>query len=629
MADSEKALRASINRIADQLCQAVDGNYDFHVNASSDDLDIQKLSVLSNFVLESVRRNLTELEGVRHDLQQRVEDRTRQLDRIIKGANDGVWEWDLASNELTVSERWRTMSGCEHWPGTFDADAWLARMHPEDRGPFRTAVLQHTSGVSERFSAQYRLENGRGGFRWMVARGICDHDPASGEPRLMAGTQSDITEQKFVHSASGLANKDYLRLVLQHRLAPPDGPAPSLIVIRLSNLPLVRENLRSQEEGELGAAIRRRLETCMVPSDLVARLVDGTPAMLVHQTDAQELEQRACTVLQAFDEPVTLSRRSVWLTASIGIVQSHETVGRDADAMLQGAHTLLRHMRQRATGHITFFQRSMHNEHARRLESEQLLRDALAQLWVEPFLQPLVDTVRGTITGFEALCRIRHPETGLVSPGEFIPVAEETGLIHPLSLQLLDQILPLLSDSRMTERYGNAFYISFNLSPVQLQDPHMGEEILERLRHSGVSPERLNIELTETAVMGDANTAIEIMERFATAGFAISLDDFGAGYSSLGLIRSLPLQQVKIDRSLVSSVDTDDEKRAILNMILSLCEQLDLTAVVEGVETETELACLAGMGAQLVQGFLFSRPLPPETLLDQVPPRGLLSAAGS
>lgn len=394
---SERRLRDSINQIADQLCQAIDGQYDFHVGTATDDLDIQKLSVLSNFVLESVRRNIRELEQTRDQLEQRVAERTRRLDLIIQGANDGVWEWDLERDLLKVSERWLSMGGCQPLGSEFAPVHWLMRIHEQDRGRFTSEMLRHANGLSSRFSCEYRLEDGRGGFRWMVARGICDFDPGTGRPRLMAGTQSDITEQKFMDTATGLPNADYLEVVLDQRLA------------------------------------------------------------------------------------------------------------------------------------------------------------------------------RGA---------------------------------------------------------GEDFTISINLSPVQMHDPALARELLEALSAAGVGPGRLKVELTETAVMADPGIAVAVMKELRRAGVAVVLDDFGAGYSSLGYIRDLPLDQLKIDRSLVSGLDQDEEKRAILDMILTLCDRLHLSVVVEGIETELELACLLGMGAHIGQGFLFSKPLPASELLLRVPRSGLLSLTG-
>lgn len=625
--ESERRLRDSINQIADQLCQAIDGQYDFHVGSATEDLDIQKLSVLSNFVLESVRRNIRELEQTRDQLEQRVAERTRRLDLIIQGANDGVWEWDLEQDLLKVSERWLSMAGCQDLGAEFAPIHWLMRIHEQDRGRFTSEMLRHANGLSSRFSCEYRLEDGRGGFRWMVARGICDFDPATGQPRLMAGTQSDITEQKFMDTATGLPNADYLEVVLDQRLAHGAGEAGLLVVV-ISNLALVRDSLRGREERLLAREIRQRLDRCIRPGELVALLGDNSPALLVREHTEAGLQTLAQRILQQFDEPLMLEDRRIWLSLVLGIVPGGEGSFTNAADMLQATRTILRRARNSATGSLLVYHDEMRQRNRERLDAEQTLRNALRHGWVEPFLQPLVDLQQGVVTGFEALCRIRHPELGLISPSVFIPVAEETGLIRHLSADMLARTLPLLVDPRLLERYGNDFTISINLSPVQMHDPGLARELLKALETAGVGAGRLKVELTETAVMADPGIAVAVMKELRRSGVAVVLDDFGAGYSSLGYIRDLPLDQLKIDRSLVSGLDRDEEKRAILDMILTLCDRLRLSVAVEGIETELELACLLGMGAHIGQGFLFSRPLPASELLARVPRSGLLDLTG-
>lgn len=627
MSDSEKRLRESINQVADQLCMAIDGRYDFHVNTDSDDLDIQKLTVLSNFVLESVRRNILELEQTRDLLEERVEERTRRLDLIIRGANDGVWEWDFQTDELHVSRRWLTMFGGEHLGTRLSPDEWKQRIHPQDRDSFREAVLRHANGVDERFYCEYLLEDGRGGYRAMVARGICDRNPDTGEPRLMAGTQTDITIRKFVDPRTGLPNAAYLELVLSQRLDARDGQGVGLLMVVISNLALVRDSLRPHEERKLAREVRHRLDRCIQPGELVALLLDNTPVLLLNENSEAGLRNRARAVMQQFDEPLLIDERKIWLSLVVGAVPSDETRFDASTDMLQAARTMLRRVRTVGAGSFLVYQDEMRQRNRERLDAEQTLRNALRHHWVESFLQPLVNLQTGEVDAFEALCRIRHPELGLISPGLFIPVAEETGLIRNLSDEMLRLTLPLLNDPDLTRVYGPAFTISVNLSPAQLHDPRLAANLLSILAEAGADPRRLKVEITETAVMADADIALSVMKELRAEGMAVALDDFGAGYSSLGYLRQLPLDQLKIDRSLISGVDGDDEKRAILEMILTLCDRLDLSVVVEGIENERELSCVLGMGAHIGQGFLFSRPLPRDELVATVPRRGLLRPA--
>lgn len=626
MSDSEQRLRARINDIADQLCQAIDGRYDFHLSTDSDDLDVQKLSVLSNFVLESVRRNIQELERTRDQLEEKVQERTRRLDLIIQGANDGVWEWDFDQDQLQVSERWLAMSGCRDLGPRFRPSEWIMRMHPRDRGPFSEAMLNHANGLSERFSCEYRLQDGRGGYRWMVARGICEMDPVTGGPRRMSGTQADMTQQKFIDSTTRLPNAEYLDLVLQQRLAEGSGQAGLLVVV-FSNLALVRDSLTPAEERALVREVRQRLHRCLKPGELVALLADNTPALLIQDPDEDGLRTRAREVMQQFDESLLLNERRVWLSLVVGAIPGGEGRFSSSADMLQATRTMLRRVRNAATGSFLVYQDEMRQRNRERLDAEQSLRSALRHDWVEPFLQPLVNLQTGEVDAFEALCRIRHPDLGLISPGLFIPVAEETGLIGALSETMLLKTMPLMNDPLLTQVYGERFSVSINLSPAQLHDPSLADQLIQELQRAGVDPRRLKVEITETAVMADASIAMIVMKELRRAGISVALDDFGAGYSSLGYLRQLPLDQLKIDRSLVSGIDSDSEKRAIMEMILTLCERLSLSVVVEGIENERELGCLVGMGAHIGQGFLFSQPLPRDELVARVPRRGILALA--
>lgn len=623
MDESEKRLRTAINALADQLCEAVDGRYDFQVVTDSEDLDIQKLTVLSNFVLESARRSIDQQNLVLAELESRVAERTRRLDLIIQGTNDGVWEWDLKANELTVSNQWLAMSGVVDQGNVMAPEVWLDRIHESDRSAFKDAMMCHANGISPRFSVEYRLADGRGGFRWMVARGICDRDPVTGEPLLMAGTQADIT-QKFLDPASGLPSGEYLELVLEQRLADATAEPVSLILVMFTNLARVKETLRMSEEPVLARQVCRRMINCTRPGELVVKLADGIAAILVQESERGALRQRADQILARFEDSLEVDGRELWLSTVAGaLVVGQENLA-NVDDVLLAARTMMRELRDNVSGSFAFYQDTMRQQNRRRLETENTLRSALSYGWLESFLQPLVDLQNGEVTGFEGLCRIRHPKAGLMAPGEFIPIAEETGMIRALSDQMLAITIPMLQEPRMLARYGDQFTISVNLSPAQLHDQHLAEQILSLLNEVGAEPSRLKVELTETAVMADARIAMALMKELREAGVAVALDDFGAGYSSLGYLRSLPLDQIKIDRSLVSGADVDDEKRAILDMILTLCERLDLQVVVEGIENDLELSCLLGLGAHIGQGYLFSKPLPLDELVVKVPRVGLL-----
>ncbi|MAA64866.1 MAG: hypothetical protein CL581_08835 [Alteromonadaceae bacterium] len=443
---------------------------------------------------------------------------------------------------------------------------------------------------------------------------------------LLSHLDQSLHDPQYIDADTGFANVDYLERHLSTALgAEPHSPL-TLALLNIPNCPLIAATLDAQENRQLRLALRQRLTRTLQPRELIASLPDGTLAFVFHTTDESALYERAEHIMNAMDDPFSLGERQVWLSAVMAAAQVAEDSPVTAQGLIQAGRTALGEAREKGTGNFVLFEDTMRTETHGRLDMEQTLRSALRHGWLEAFLQPLVDLQEGRVTGFEVLARIRHPERGLISPMLFVPVAERTGLIRQLTGRMLELAVPMLHDERLLERYGNDFTLSINLSPAEMHDPNLADQILEVLARESVSPDRLKVELTETAVMADPNVAVHLIHRLRKQGVAISLDDFGAGYSSLGYIRSLPLDQLKIDRSLISGLDHDAEKRAILEMILTLCERLDLTVVAEGIETEMELSCVLGMGAQIGQGYLFSRPQTIEDLLEQVPAIGLMQA---
>ncbi|WP_165857715.1 putative bifunctional diguanylate cyclase/phosphodiesterase [Marinobacter sp. JSM 1782161] len=444
---------------------------------------------------------------------------------------------------------------------------------------------------------------------------------------LLALMDQALHDQKYTDTDTGFANADYLEEQLERRLDSAEPPDLSLILLGIPNWTLVFETLDARETRQLKMALRQRLQRSLAHDELAATLPDGTLAFMVSQVTEPKLRLRAQHIMNALEDPFSLGERQVWLSAVAAAALGQPDGPGSTHRLIQSARAALAESRQKGTGSFVLFEDTMRAQRHGRLDIEQTIRTALRQGWQASFLQPLVDLQTGAIDGFEVLSRIHHPERGVISPSVYVPVAERTGLIRPLSEQMLRQAIPMLEDESLKAHFGERFSLGVNLSPTQLHDPHLADHILQILKWENADPSRLKIELTETAVMADPNVAIHLIHRLRKHGVAIALDDFGSGYSSLAYIRNLPLDQLKIDRSLVSGVDYDSEKRAILEMILTLCERLKLDVVAEGIENEAELSCLLGMGAHYGQGFLFSRPLAVADLLEQLPATGLLRSA--
>jgi EAL domain-containing protein (putative c-di-GMP-specific phosphodiesterase class I) len=256
------------------------------------------------------------------------------------------------------------------------------------------------------------------------------------------------------------------------------------------------------------------------------------------------------------------------------------------------------------------FDQTMQLAAVRRLQLEADLRDAMAQQQFFLHFQPIVTPRDGRVRGFEALLRWRHPVHGIVPPGEFIPVMEETGMIEAVGAWVLDAACRQLRDWQRT--YDPQLTMSVNVSAVQFTGEDLVDAVTRVLAETGIPPATLKLELTESAVMADAEHALAVFAALKALGVLVSLDDFGTGYSSLSYLRRLPIDTLKIDRSFVSKLDSFDDKRQIVEVVLMLARALGLDVVAEGVETEAELDLLRDMGSDLVQGYYYYRPLTPE-----------------
>jgi EAL domain-containing protein (putative c-di-GMP-specific phosphodiesterase class I) len=307
-------------------------------------------------------------------------------------------------------------------------------------------------------------------------------------------------------------------------------------------------------------------------------------------------------------EPFDVADQRVFVTASVGIALSASGYA-DVEDILRDADIAMYHAKQSGRARWVMFDQTMQLAAVRRLQLEADLRDALAQQQFFLHFQPIVAPRDGRVRGFEALLRWRHPAHGIVSPGEFIPVVEETGLIEPIGAWVLGEACRQLRDWQRD--FDPELSMSVNVSAVQFTGGDLVDVVTRALAETGIAPASLKLELTESAVMADAEHALAVFAQLKALGVLVSLDDFGTGYSSLSYLRRLPIDTLKIDRSFVSKLDRFDDKRQIVEVVLMLARALGLDVVAEGVETEAELDLLREMGSDLVQGYYYYRPLAP------------------
>jgi diguanylate cyclase (GGDEF)-like protein/PAS domain S-box-containing protein len=426
----------------------------------------------------------------------------------------------------------------------------------------------------------------------------------------------DITERKRAEARlafmaqhdglTGLPNRNLLRQemdeMLQHTRRSSDKMA--VLMLGLDNFKAVNDTLGHGVGDKLLRSVAKRLRSTLREQDTLARLNSDEFAIiqsgLGRPEDAVLLARR---LLEAIGEPYLLDGHSVVIGASIGIAMAPGD-GEESEKLLKHADMALSRAKNDSRGTFSFFESGMDARAQGRRKIEIDLRDAIQGEVLRPYYQPLIDLSSGRITGFEALVRWPHPERGMVSPAEFIPVAEETGLINGLGGLMLRRAC---MDAAL---WPDDVRVAVNLSPLQFRAGNLLSVVMEALKQSGLPAKRLEIEITETLLLEKSSQVLATLHALRALGVRISMDDFGTGYSSLSYLRSFPFDKIKIDQSFVRGLGTNNDAQAIVRAIISLGVGLGVTITAEGVETEAELACLRSEGCHEGQGFLFSHARP-------------------
>lgn len=426
----------------------------------------------------------------------------------------------------------------------------------------------------------------------------------------------DITERKRAEarlafmaqhdSLTGLPNRNLLRQnmdeILLHTRRSSDKAA--VLVLGIDNFKAVNDSLGHGIGDKLLRAVAKRLRSTLREEDTLARLNSDEFAIvqsgLARPDDAVLLARR---LLEAIGDPYLFDGHSIVIGASIGIAMAPGD-GDESEKLLKNADMALSRAKNDSRGTFSFFETGMDARAQSRRKIEADLRDAIQNEVLRPYYQPLIDLATGRITGFEALVRWPDPERGMISPAEFIPVAEDTGLINGLGGLMLRRAC---ADAAL---WPEDVRVAVNLSPLQFRTGNLLSIVMDALKQSGLSPKRLELEITETLLLEKSGQVLATLHALRALGVRISMDDFGTGYSSLSYLRSFPFDKIKVDQSFVRDLAANRDAQAIVRSIISLGVGLGVTITAEGVETEAELNCLRNEGCHEAQGFLFSQARP-------------------
>ena len=587
------------------------------------------------------------------DLEQVARERDRALESlkaseeryalVVRSANDGLWDWDLETNEMHFCPRWKAMLGYENEEITGRPDEWFSRVHPDDIEGVQAEMTSHLMGLTPHFQKEHRVRDREGVYRWMLSRGLAVWD-SSRHVYRMSGSVTDVTDQKetekqLLHNAfhdvlTGLPNRALFMDRLNRSVTAAKNREDYLFAVLfldVDRFKVVNDSLGHQIGDQLLIAMAQRLEGCLRPGDMVARLGGDEFAIIVdhikHVSDATQAAER---IQDELGTPFTLSGHEVFAAASIGIAMNISPSELPED-ILRNADTAMYRAKDRGRACYELFEKGMHARAVALMQLETDLRRALGRDEFRLHYQPIISLETWRISGFEALLRWQHPEHGVISPLTFIPLAEETGLIIPIGQWVLREAC------RQARIWQDQFpsdpplSMSVNLSGKQFLQVDLIERIEEILVETGLQASSLEIEITESAIIENIDSATLMLRQLKALGIRLSLDDFGTGYSSLSYLHRFPIDTIKIDRSFVSRMNSPKNSE-IVRTIVTLAGNLGLSVIAEGVETREQILHLTGLNCDLVQGYLLSKPIDGEAmrdLIEEIYERGLGAEQGA
>ncbi len=551
----------------------------------------------------------------------------------VQGANDGIWDWDLRTNRIYYSERWKSILGLAEEDIQDAPQEWYDRVHPQDLERLKLDIAAHISGTTPHLENEHRILHKDGSYRWVLSRGLAVRDQHGLAYRL-AGSLTDITdrkiaEERLLHDAlhdtlTGLPNRalflDRLRQAVERAKRRPDYQY-AVLFLDLDRFKNVNDSLGHIVGDELLVAVAGMLRAGLRSTDTVARLGgDEFVILLEDLQDRENVVRVAEWINEQLNNAFHLTEHKVFITTSIGIVHSSlnynkpEDVLRDADIAMYSA---------KAQGRARYevFEPGMRAKITENLALETELRQALGRDEFTLHFQPIVSLEDNRLTGFEALLRWKHPQRGLIPPSDFLPVARESGLIIPIDRWVLRTACQQIKEWQEKYPLDPPLAISVNITGKQVAQPDFIDFIQQVLEDAGLSPESLKLEVSEDDLMENTKSTIQVFNRLRSLGVGIQVDDFGIGYSSLSYLSQFPVNALKIDQSFINKMMSDKHQLKIVQAIVLLTQRLDVVVVAEGVENEEQLRQLRAMGCEFGQGYYLSKPLDPEKaaqLLEEV-----------
>lgn len=575
------------------------------------------------------------------EIKERLRESEERYALAVRGANDGLWDWNLLTNEVHFSTRWKTMLGYGEDEIGHSPEEWLGRVHPDDRENVQAAINAHTRLSTAHFESEHRIRHKSNNYIWVLCRGLAVQDNSQ-TPTRMAGSQTDITlrkvfEEQLRHQAlhdslTSLPNRALFldRLTQAIRLSERQKDYHfAVMFLDLDRFKVLNDGLGHVVGDALLNMFAEKLQNILRAVDTVCRHT-GTLArfggdefvlLLDNISGVGDATLVAGRIERMLEQPFQIDEHEVFTSASIGIAMSGPGYA-NPEELIRNADTAMYRAKARGKACFEIFDADMHSKAIERLQLENDLRRAIDREEFRVHYQPIVSLETGCIVAFESLVRWEHPERGMISPIEFIPVAEETGMIVAIGDFVLRTSCQQLRAWQTSIPGQSSLVISVNLSVKEFSKPNLIASIADILTETVVQPHHLKLEITESALMESVEFVTRTLRQLRDMGIQLAIDDFGTGYSSLSYLHRFPMHTLKVDQAFIRDMSSSRESEQIVRTVLLLAQALSMSTIAEGIEDSTQAEVLRALRCELGQGYFFSRPLPAEqatALLNQTP----------
>lgn len=537
-----------------------------------------------------------------------------------RGANDGLWDWDLLCNRVYFAPRWKQMLGYTEEAVGDDPSEWFTRVHPDDLPRLSNTLDEHLSGRSEHFENEHRMLAADGSYHWMLCRGLAIRDELDTAVRI-AGSQSDITlrkqaEAQLAHDAyhdtlTQLPNRLLFNDRLQHAIRLSERRPNfrfAVLFTDIDRFKVINDSLGHPAGDRVILEVAARIGSCIRGNDTLSRLGGDEFTLLIDDIGSRESVTELIERVQAtVGKPFQVDGHELRLSLSIGVTFSHERY-QSADEMLRDADTAMYCAKKSGKGQFALFNAEMHMQamHSLMLESE--IRSALTSGQFMLRFQPIVAMSDGRTAGLEALLRWQHPRRGELLPEDFLGSAEESGLIVPIGRWVLREVCTQLRNWERSAPLPEDWFVSINCSVREFHHPSFAAEVEKVLGEFALAPERLRMEITEQVITHNRQTAESVLGALHRLGIRIGIDDFGSTASTLSSLENLPIDFLKIDRSFMHAV-AGESRLDLVRAVVTLVHKLDMFVVGEGSETRDEVDRLNHLACEFGQGNYFQRPV--------------------